>query len=35
MKLLQDVEERYSKRICNVLKMDIKMGLHTEWVSDV
>lgn len=35
MKLIQDVERRYNKRVCNVLKMDIKMGLHTEWATDV
>lgn len=35
MKLIQDVEARYNERVTNVLKMDIQMGLHTDWKSDV
>lgn len=35
MKLIQDVEFRYNTRVHNVLKMDVQMGLYTEWKSEV
>lgn len=35
MKLIQDVEFRYTTRVNNVLKMDVQLGLYTDWKSDV
>lgn len=35
MKLIKDDIFRYNTRVNNVLRMDVQMGLHTDWKSDV